>query len=64
MRTDRDRDPLTLRIAREVRETEMDRYSWWEAPQHVARPRPYRHSLRTRLVTWLREIFTSTQGLT
>lgn len=57
MRTLRDRDPLTLRFAREVRETEMNGYSWWEPPQPVRKPRPYRHSFFTRLKRWVREQF-------
>lgn len=57
MRTARDRHPLTLRYAREVRETQINPFDWWEPPQKVSKPRRYRHSLRTRLARWVRNNF-------
>lgn len=58
MRTHRDRDPLTLRTARTLRETRRDPHDWWEPPQPIE-PRRRCNTFRTRLAEWLRGIFNS-----
>ena len=52
-----DRHPLTQRFARTLREADRNPWDWWEPPQPVSKPRPYRHSFFTRLAQWMREQF-------
>jgi hypothetical protein len=50
----RDRDPLTQRFARELRETERDSYAWWEGPVEVKRPTRYTPPIPTEPPMWVR----------
>lgn len=47
-----DRDPLTLRVARTLRETRRCGHDWWEGPMHVEprRRRPWFARLLRRLM--------------
>lgn len=51
----RDRDPLTERTARTLRETTRDPYDFWEGPMPVQRPQRYKpRPIPTQPSLWAR----------